>query len=207
VEELLTESSKKVRVERGPGDNEEDRIVGAALQTHAPTVPVSADGRDQSPGMSDQVKEHQDPLEEAKKLAEENRDRWLRAVAELENFRKRNAQERSKLIKYKNEELLRDLLKVSDNLDRAISHCDPSKSSVGLLEGLRLVADMLKDTMSKYGVVPIEAVGKPFDPNFHEAMARASSSDYPPNTVTEELEKGYLYHDRLLRPSKVTISS
>lgn len=203
----MTESTKKTKVESGPEKREEDKNVQAALQTHAPTAPVSVDGIDQSSTTPDQINEHQDPLEEAKKLAEENRDRWLRAVAELENFKKRGAQERSKLIKYKNEELLRDLLGICDNLDRAISHCDPSKSPAGLLEGLRLVADMLKDTISKYGVVPIEAAGKPFDPNFHEAISRAGSQDYPPNTVIEELEKGYLYHDRLLRPSKVTISS
>lgn len=148
-----------------------------------------------------------DPLEEAKKLASENRDRWLRAVAELENFKKRSAQERSKLIKYQHEDLLKDLLIISDNLERAICHCGNETASSGLMEGLRLVSNMLKETMAKYGVSAIECVGKPFDPTFHEAIGKVEGSELASNTVVEELEKGYMYHDRLLRPAKVTIAA
>jgi molecular chaperone GrpE len=207
LEELVTETNKIIKVEGGSEKSKEDKRVAGAIEKHSPTAPVRIEDKDQVLSAGAEGHEPHDPLQEARKLADENRDRWLRSVAELENYKKRSAQERSKLLKYKNEELLRDLLGVSDNLERAISHCDPSRSPAGLLEGLRLVADMQRDILAKYGVAPIESVGKPFDPNFHEALARVESAELPPNTVTEEMEKGYLYHDRLLRPSKVIISA
>lgn len=202
----MTDSSKIIKVGGGQEEYKEPKV-SVALEKHSPTSPVPLGDEQQGSGEPAEGHGVHDPLMAATKLAEENRDRWLRAVAELENYKKRTSQERSRLLKYKNEELLRDLLGVSDNLERAISHCDPSKSPAGLLEGLRLVADMLRDILVKYEVAPIESVGKPFDPNFHEALARVESAEFPPNTVTEEMEKGYLYHDRLLRPSKVIISA
>ncbi len=185
---------------------QEIKSEAAAVEKHPPTAPAPI--RTQSAGSeADQETKETDPLEEAKKLASENRDRWLRAVADLENFKKRSAQERTKLIKYQNEDLLRDLLTISDNLERALSHCDEKVAASGLAEGIRLVANMLKDTMSKYGVAAIECVGKPFDPTFHEAIGKVPGTGAAPNTVVEELERGYMYHDRLLRPAKVTISA
>ncbi|MGB9617752.1 MAG: nucleotide exchange factor GrpE [Desulfomonilaceae bacterium] len=185
---------------------QETNAAAAPVEKHPPTAPMPVQGEGAG-AQADQESKETDPLEEAKKLASENRDRWLRAVADLENFKKRNAQERAKLIKYQNEDLLRDLLTISDNLERALSHCDEKAASSGLVEGIRLVANMLKDTMSKYGVSAIECVGKPFDPTFHEAIGKVPGTGAEPNTIVEELEKGYMYHDRLLRPAKVTIAA
>lgn len=178
----------------------------SAIQEHKATAPVAMGEPQHTP--VDSVEETvPDPLEEAQKRASENRDRWLRAVAELENFKKRTLQEKSKLLKYRNEELLRDLLAVGDNLQRAVSHGSATGRSDGLMDGLKIVADMFTELLSKYGVTEIEALGKPFDPQFQEALARVNSPGKDPNLVVEELEKGYLYHDRLLRPAKVVVSA
>jgi molecular chaperone GrpE len=147
-----------------------------------------------------------DPLEVARNEAAANRDRWIRAVADLENFKKRSIQERSNLLKYRNEELLRDLLAVMDNMDRALKFCDPAEKSDPLKEGVCLVSGMFKDIFARYGVKEINAIGEPFDPHLHEAVARVPAGDNQHNMIVEELEKGYMYQDRLLRPSKVVVA-
>jgi molecular chaperone GrpE len=148
-----------------------------------------------------------DPLEAARREAAENRDRWIRSVAELENYKKRTLQERSKLLKYRNEELLRDLLPVLDNMERALAHCEEAGRSDSLTEGVCLVIGMFREILEKYGVKEIKAIGEPFDPHLHEAIARVPGANKPVNMVVEELEKGYMYQDRLLRPAKVVVSA
>jgi molecular chaperone GrpE len=148
----------------------------------------------------------EDLLGEARKEAAESRDRWIRAVADLENYKKRSIQERSNLLKYKNEDLLRDLVVVMDNMDRALKFCDPSEKTDPLAEGVCMVAGMFKDMLGRYGVTEIKALGEPFDPHMHEAVARVQAGDNQHNTVVEEIEKGYMYQDRLLRPSKVVVA-
>lgn len=179
---------------------------GSEIQEHKASTPVPVSGTDEAP-VEIQEESAPNPLEEAERLASENRDRWLRAVAELENFKKRSLQEKSKLLKYRNEELLRDLLGIRDNLQRAVSHGSAAGRTDGLMDGLKIVSDMFKDVLTKYGVTEIEAIGKPFDPQFQEALSKVKSPGTEPNLVVEELEKGYLYHDRLLRPAKVVISA
>lgn len=179
---------------------------GSEIQEHKACTPVPVSGTDEAP-VEIQEESAPNPLEEAERLASENRDRWLRAVAELENFKKRSLQEKSKLLKYRNEELLRDLLGIRDNLQRAVSHGSAAGRTDGLMDGLKIVSDMFKDVLTKYGVTEIEAIGKPFDPQFQEALSKVKSPGTEPNLVVEELEKGYLYHDRLLRPAKVVISA
>ena len=147
-----------------------------------------------------------DPLEVAKKEAAENRDRWMRAVADLENYKKRTIQERSALLKYKNDDLLRDLLPVTDNIRRAVDFCNKEGRSDPVVDGICMISDMLEDLLKKYGVTEIEALGQPFDPNFHEAIAKIASNQ-PPNTIIEVMEKGYKYQDRLLRAAKVVIAA
>jgi molecular chaperone GrpE len=147
-----------------------------------------------------------DALDAAKKEAAENRDKWMRAVADLENFKKRSFQEKSRLLKYKNEELLRDLLTVVDSIGRALGHCEQAGRSDAVAEGVCVISEMFQGLLSKYGVTEIQSLGKPFDPNVHEAMAQVSVRDKEPNTVIEVMEKGYMYQDRLLRPAKVIVS-
>lgn len=168
--------------------------------------PDSATGALEKEEISREEAVAKDALEAAKKEAAENRDKWMRAVADLENFKKRSLQEKNRLLKYKNEDLLRELLTVVDNLDRALGHCEQTGRSDSVAEGVCVISEMFQGLLSKYGVTEIESQGKPFDPNVHEAMAQVSVPDKEPNTVIEVMEKGYMYHDRLLRPAKVVVS-
>ncbi len=178
-----------------------------AVQRHSPSEPLAVSGEQGDTEAKAEEIAEQDPLEAAEREAAENRDRWMRAVADLENYKKRTIQERSALLKYKNEDLLRDLLAVTDNIQRAVDFCSKEGRSDPVVEGICMISDMLQDLLKKYGVTEIEALGQPFDPNFHEAIAKVASKDQAPNTVIEVVEKGYKYQDRLLRAAKVIVGA
>jgi molecular chaperone GrpE len=138
--------------------------------------------------------------------AKNNYDRYVRQVAELDNFKKRSAREREETARYANENLVRDLLPVIDNLERAITHASSGGNGKPLLEGVDMVLKGFLDILSKHGVQPVPAVGLAFDPAQHDALAQVESAEHPPNTVIEQHQKGYLLRDRLLRPALVTVS-
>jgi molecular chaperone GrpE len=146
----------------------------------------------------------EDPALELKQAQE----RLLRLQADFENFRRRALKERTEAHQYGHQNLVKDLLSTVDNLDRAIDHAQKSEDGDldGLLQGVDLVRRDLLTALARNGVASIEAVGKAFDPAHHEAVAQAPDASVAPNTVTEELQKGYLLRDRLLRPSRVIVS-
>ncbi|MBN1381702.1 MAG: nucleotide exchange factor GrpE [Deltaproteobacteria bacterium] len=145
-------------------------------------------------------------LQEKEKEAAENYDKYLRAVAELENYRKRAQREKADSIKYGNENLIRDILPHIDSLERALEHADASENFEAFKEGLKLVREQLLGCLEKHGVEKIDACGKEFDPNVHEAMLQVENDAHEHNRVVDELETGYLLHGRLLRPAKVSIN-
>lgn len=138
--------------------------------------------------------------------AKNNYDRYLRQVAELDNFKKRSTREREENARYANEALVKDLLPVIDNLERAIAHASSSGNGNPLVEGVDMVLKGFLDSLARHGVQPVAAVGLAFDPAQHEALAQVETTDHPPNTVIEQHQKGYLMRDRLLRPALVTVS-
>jgi molecular chaperone GrpE len=142
-------------------------------------------------------------LAEAQAEAAANHDRFLRERAELENFKKRMQRERAEALRFACEPLIRELLPVVDNLERAVEHGDDGQS---VLEGVRLVLKSLLEILNRHGVTRVDAVGEPFDPARHEAMAQVASPEHPPNQVITQHHSGYLLHDRLLRPALVTVS-
>ena len=145
-------------------------------------------------------------LEKTTKEAAENYDKYLRAAAELENYRKRAARDKADAINFGNETLMRDLLPIIDSLERALEHTSSSNDFDSFVEGLKLIYDKLLRTLEKNGVERIDAVGKDFDPNFHEAVLQVESSELDDNKVVETYENGYLLNGRLLRPVKVSVS-
>jgi molecular chaperone GrpE len=145
-------------------------------------------------------------VEVKQKEATENYDRYLRQIAELENFKKRANREKDEAIRFANEALVKDLLPVVDNLERAVAHSKDGGNGKPLVEGVEMVLRGFFDILAKHGVIPISAVGQPFDPQKHEAMAQVESTTYDPNTVIEEYHKGYLLRDRLLRPALVSVA-
>ncbi|HWP24402.1 MAG TPA: nucleotide exchange factor GrpE [Candidatus Binatia bacterium] len=145
-------------------------------------------------------------IEEKELEAKNNYDRFLRQAAELENFKKRALRERDELARFANESLIKDLLPVVDNLERAIAHAAGGGNGKPLVEGVEMVLKGLLDVLAKHGVTQISAAGQSFDPAKHEAMAQVESAAHEPNTVVEELHKGYMLHDRLLRPALVSVA-
>jgi molecular chaperone GrpE len=138
----------------------------------------------------------------------ETKDRLIRLQADFENYRRRAAREREEAVRYGSQNLFKDLLTTVDNLDRAIDHARKGGGGdlENLLQGVELVQKGLLGLMSRHGVTEVEALGKAFDPAFHEAMAQAPDASVAPNTVIEVLQKGYKLRDRLLRPARVIVA-
>jgi molecular chaperone GrpE len=146
-------------------------------------------------------------LDAARAEAKENHDRMLRMAAELDNYKKRSARDLDDMRKYATENLIRQLLTVVDNLERAIESADPENGKdQGVVDGVVMTLKEIMKILEKHHVKPIEALGEPFDPAFHQAMSQEERSDQPSNTVVQEFQKGYLIHDRLLRPAMVVVS-
>jgi len=145
-------------------------------------------------------------LEKAREEARQNFERWQRERADLENLKKRMARERAETLKFANESVLRDLLPIVDNLERAVAHAEGGGNGEPLVEGVALVLTSLRDVLGRHGVTRIAAKGAPFDPAQHEAMAHVESAEHEPNSVIEEHQPGYLLQERLLRPALVSVA-
>lgn len=138
--------------------------------------------------------------------AKDNWDKFLRERADLENYRKRVNREKEELLSYGNKSLIEEILPVVDNMERALAHADQESDSA-LVEGIRMTHGILISALKKFGVTQVESIGTPFNPDFHQAMTQVPSDQYPPNTVIDEFQKGYLLKERLLRPAMVSVSS
>ncbi|HSG28423.1 MAG TPA: nucleotide exchange factor GrpE, partial [Candidatus Krumholzibacterium sp.] len=145
-------------------------------------------------------------VEQLVKQNEELQDKFLRLMADFDNYRKRAGKEKSDIIQFGNEGLLKDILPVIDNIERLLTHSYGEGSWKSFQEGIELLLAETAKTLAKYGVEPIEALGKAFDPNLHQAMQRSETDEVDANTVLEVYQKGYLYRDRLLRPSLVVVA-
>jgi molecular chaperone GrpE len=138
---------------------------------------------------------------------QEASERVLRSQAELENFRRRTRRETQEELRFANQPLVMDLLAVMDNVQRAIDAAQQTHDSAGLLEGFRMVALQLSETLKKYGCAPIDAVGQAFDPTHHQAIAQQPSDQVPAGSVIEVPLAGYQLHDRVIRPAQVVVST
>lgn len=146
-------------------------------------------------------------LEQAREEARRNYEQYLRVAADLENFRKRAQREKEELSKFSNERILREILPVIDNLERAVEHARQEDSGgEGLLEGVEMTLTQFGKVLDKFGVTPMDSVGETFDPARHEAVGQLESAEHAPNVVAQELQKGYLLHERLLRPAMVMVA-
>jgi len=148
--------------------------------------------------------------EELRKQQEEarkNYDQYLRALAEVENIKKRSIREREEYLKYANVSMIKKLLPIIDDLHRAIGVARISRDFEVMSKGVEMTARSLDELLKGEGVEAIESLGKPFDPQFHQALTVEASDQHPENTVIEQLQKGYIMHDRVIRPSLVKVSS
>jgi molecular chaperone GrpE len=146
-------------------------------------------------------------LKAAAAKADENWDKFLRAAADLDNYRKRVAREKEELARFTAERVVAALLPVLDNLERALNAAEQQGDQTALIEGIQQVHGQFRRTLEEFGLKEVAAhAGHPFDPNLHEAVAQASSTEHPEGHVLEQLQRGYKLADRLLRPARVVVS-
>ena len=158
-------------------------------------------------GEEDPMKALEAKFEAKEKEAEENYDRLLRLSAEFENYKKRSSREIEELRKFANQSLIKEMLSVVDNLELAMNSTNGHKAiDKDLLQGLEMTHREILKVFEKFNVKPIDAKGQPFDPTFHEAVMQEETNDYAKNTVINEMQRGYMIHDRLLRPSMVVVA-
>ncbi len=138
--------------------------------------------------------------------AKECDDKYLRALADLDNQRKRAMREKEELQKYANERLILEILQVVDNFERAIEAGEKAENVAQVLDGVKMIFKQLKEILDKEGVQGFESVGEKFDPYRHEALLAVDNKEHDPYTVLEEIQKGYTMKDRVIRPAKVTVS-
>ncbi len=143
-------------------------------------------------------------LAKAQEEARTHKEQYLRTLADMDNLRKRTQREKEDLAKFANENILREILPVIDNLERAVEHAEQADN--GLLEGVKMTLNQFSQVLSRFGVTPIEAMGQPFDPALHQAMGQLETADQPVNTVVQQLQKGYQLNERLLRPAFVMVA-
>ncbi len=145
-------------------------------------------------------------LAEAKKEAAEFKDNWMRAVADLQNYRKRIERERADIVEWSNGQLILQLLDVMDGFEAAFKVIPEKFRSEAWVEGIRLIQQKMRKMLETWNVKPIETIGKPFDPNFHEAMWHEVSEGHTEGEVIGEFQRGYLMGDRVLRPARVKVA-
>jgi len=167
-------------------------------------VSSSDEDEDVNKAVSAQNAELEEELARKEKEATDNYDKYLRAVADLDNYKKRVIREKADIIKYGKKDVIKDILPFVDSLDRALAHADNSDVQA-FKEGIKLIQEQLLSCLKKHGVEKIDSVGLDFDPNFHEAMMQVESEEHAENKVVNEVQKGYLLNGRLLRPSKVCV--
>jgi len=150
-----------------------------------------------------QLEVSQQRSRETMERLKEAHDRYVRAVADLENYKKRAVRERDEVLRYGNEKLLKDLLPVVDGLDRALA---VAASDDPMVKGVQLVRASLEQMLARHGVTGFSALGQPFDPARHEALLQVSTADQPPNTVVVEHARGFMLNERLVRPAMVGVA-
>ncbi len=202
------ESVEKHRAKPGPDE------VPVTLEA------IPGEAKDDSPEEPPTVEQLEKELRETKATLEvsaqraretldrlkETHERQLRAVADLENYKKRAVREREEAEKFAIGKLVKELLPVLDNFDRALEHAGAAASESALAQGILATRKLFEDTLAKFGVKSFSAKGQPFDPARHEAVQQIPTADVPPGAVAQEVVRGYLLHDRLLRPAMVAVA-
>jgi len=189
----LSEEAEPVEGEQAAEENTE--------QTAEQNVEQNAEEAEYS-----EIKALEQALQAKTALADEYLRRLQRLQADFDNYRKRVQREKDQLREYATEELMLNLLPVIDNLERAIALETTNGQQNNILEGIRMIYRQLIGTLENAGLVCIDALGKPFDPELHEAVMRVETDEYPENTVVEELQKGYRLHKKVIRPAMVKVA-
>ncbi len=219
---MSTEEAVKIDIESGEDDKEkmpesgaEEKAGNTEDKKAAPEEEKPEPGGNSAEDGTEPAKEKEEKSEKKKhgkknkkdprdEKIEELEDRVKRQMAEFENFRKRTDKEKSGMYDMGAKSVIEKILPVIDNFERGLENV-PEGSDAAFTEGMQKIYKQLTAELEKIGVKPIEAVGQPFDPNFHNAVMQTESEEYESGTVAAELQKGYMYHDSLVRPSMVSV--
>ena len=199
--------SKKEQAKTEISDSEVQEKESTDRETQADVEQLSGEATEDA-----QVAEETQPVEEPceeeklKQHIEELEDKHLRLAAEFDNYKKRMARQYEEMMRFANDRILLELLEVVDNFERALHHENDNTDFETFRKGTELIFGQITALLGKYDISPIEALGKPFDPNLHEAVMPIESEDYPEGVVAIEVSKGYMQGDRVLRHSKVGVS-
>jgi len=199
-------AKKEIKIQTDSKDTSTKLKAAEGVDTDKQDLNIEPENVDQEQ-VNDQPEDLAEKLKSKTLEAQENYDRLLRTSAEFENYKKRVSREMEEFRKYSNQALIKEMLSVVDNLELAMNATNGHETiDKGLLDGLEMTHREILKIFEKFHVKPISAKGQSFDPTFHEAVMQEETGEYPDNTVINELQKGYLIHDRLLRPSMVVVA-
>jgi molecular chaperone GrpE len=177
-----------------------------AAAAPAPDAPDADDVQKELEELKIQLEFSQTKGRELMDKIKDTHEKMLRAVADLENFKRRAQKEKEEIQKFGTERLLKDLLPIPDNLDRALEHARSASDFDSLKKGLQMTRKLFEDTLARHGVKSFSAAGQPFDPRLHEAMQHVETAELAPGLVAHEVLRGYMLNDRLVRPALVMVS-
>ena len=187
---------------------EEDMQATAAHDEHSNEADTDASASDACSGTqaADESNPLHTELEQAKEQADEHYQRYLRTQADFDNFRRRTMKEKEDLAKYASAKVITELLPVLDNFERALSTGQEASETESFVKGVNMIFRQIQQVMEQEGVQPMNAVGEPFNPEFHQAIMQVESDEYEEGFVVEEVQKGYMLKDKVLRPAMVKVS-
>jgi molecular chaperone GrpE len=167
------------------------------------TIEIKDKGQEQKNMLVEQLRAE---LRKVSEQAKDSDDKYLRALADLDNQRKRALREKEELQKYATERLILEILPVIDNFELAIEAGQKTESAAQVVDGVKMILKQLREILEKEGVAAFESIGDKFDPYKHEALLAIESKEHAPYTILEEIQKGYTMKDRVIRPAKVTVA-
>lgn len=203
----MSSDQAKKNAETNPAGENDTQASAADTAADNATDTTAATDASQDDATAERIAELELALNNAEQQAQEQHEKALRAVAEMENVRRRSAQEVDKAHKFALEKFANELLTTVDNLERALQLADQAdESAKNFIEGIELTYKSLVSTLEKFGVEAVGAEGDNFNPDLHQAMAMQESSEHPNNTVMAVMQKGYTLSGRLLRPAMVMVA-
>lgn len=194
----MNEENKEKELNSEQKDIDKDLKVNNSQTTEESGLPETA--------LDTDIEKLQKQLDESEKLVSSYKDQLLRLAAEFENFKKRVEQDKIEFIKFSNEKIIKELLPILDDFSRALANGKATPDFDAFYRGVDLIYQKLLKLLESKGVKPIESVGKEFDVTYHDVLMQVPRSDVKPHTIIEEVERGYMLHDRVIKHAKVIVA-
>ena len=205
LEEILEDLESQDRAEKEEKDKAGDEKKSAEPEEKGGGGDEEKDVAEEKEPEAEDAEEKDEVPDRFKKKLDELQDKYVRQVAEFDNFRKRSEREKSQMFEQGQMNVLEKLLPVIDNFERGLDAAPPDEASKAFVDGMQMIYKQITKMMEDLDVKPIEALGNEFDPNFHNAVMQVESEEYETGTVAQEMQKGYMFHDSVLRHSMVAV--